>query len=61
MGIERSTFLIDPQGKIAQIYPKVKVKEHVADVLTAVLGEDSIRSGPPAMPRNSKVKSRDAK
>ena len=28
MGIVRSTFLINPQGIIAKVYPKVKVKEH---------------------------------
>lgn len=33
MGIERSTFIINPQGKIAKIYPKVKVKGHAEDVL----------------------------
>ena len=39
MGIERTTFIIDRTGRIAQIYPKVKVEGHVADVL-AFLGED---------------------
>jgi len=33
LGIVRSTFLIDPSGKIAKIYPKVKVKEHAAELL----------------------------
>jgi peroxiredoxin Q/BCP len=33
MGIERTTFVIDRTGRIAQIYPKVKVEGHVADVL----------------------------
>ena len=32
MGINRSTFLIDPQGKIAKVYPKVKVKKHHQEV-----------------------------
>ncbi|MCD8497509.1 MAG: thioredoxin-dependent thiol peroxidase [Alphaproteobacteria bacterium] len=32
MGIERSTFLIDEQGKIAAIWRKVKVPGHVDDV-----------------------------
>ena len=32
-GVERSTFLIDPDGKIAYIWRKVKVKGHVEDVL----------------------------
>ncbi len=29
MGIERSTFVIDEQGKIAEVYRKVRVKNHV--------------------------------
>jgi peroxiredoxin Q/BCP len=32
MGIERTTFVIDPKGKVAKIYPKVKVKDHAQDV-----------------------------
>lgn len=35
MGIERSTFLINKNGKIARIWRKVKVKEHAAEVLAA--------------------------
>ena len=33
MGIVRSTYIIDPEGKIAKVYPKVKVKEHADEVL----------------------------
>lgn len=33
MGIERSTFLIRPDGKIQEIWRKVKVKEHARTVL----------------------------
>ncbi|WP_139492265.1 thioredoxin-dependent thiol peroxidase [Brevibacillus dissolubilis] len=33
MGIERSTFIIDQEGKIAHAWPKVKVKGHVQEVL----------------------------
>ena len=36
MGIERATFLIGPDGKIAQVWPKVKVPGHVDAVLEAV-------------------------
>ena len=36
MGIERSTFLIDANGKIARVWRKVKVASHAADVLEAV-------------------------
>ena len=33
MGITRATFIINPDGLIAKVYPKVKVKEHVAEIL----------------------------
>ncbi len=32
MGIQRATFLIDKSGKIAAVWPKVKVEGHVAEV-----------------------------
>lgn len=35
MGITRATFLIDAQGKIARIWPKVKVTGHAEEVLKA--------------------------
>ncbi|MBL8538532.1 MAG: thioredoxin-dependent thiol peroxidase [Hyphomonadaceae bacterium] len=35
MGIERSTFLIDEEGKLARIWRKVSVRGHVDDVLAA--------------------------
>ena len=36
MGVERSTFLIDPQGVLRHEWRKVKVKDHAAAVLAAV-------------------------
>jgi len=36
MGVERTTFLIDENGKINQIWRKVKVPGHVESVLEAV-------------------------
>ncbi len=33
LGIERTTFIVDRTGRIAQIYPKVKVEGHVKEVL----------------------------
>ncbi|WP_170472678.1 peroxiredoxin [Ruegeria arenilitoris] len=36
MGIERSTFLIDADGRIARLWRKVKVPGHVEEVLEAV-------------------------
>jgi thioredoxin-dependent peroxiredoxin len=36
MGLIRTTVLIDPQGKIRKIFPKVRVKGHVDKVLAAL-------------------------
>ncbi len=36
MGIQRSTFLIDPKGKIVHVWPKVSVTGHAEDVLEAL-------------------------
>jgi peroxiredoxin Q/BCP len=33
MGIVRSTFIIDKKGVVRKIFQKVKVKEHVGEVL----------------------------
>jgi thioredoxin-dependent peroxiredoxin len=38
MGIERSTFLIDAKGKIAQAWRKVSVTDHAKEVMTAAKG-----------------------
>ena len=35
MGMERTTYLVDVEGRIARIWRKVKVKGHVAEVLKA--------------------------
>ena len=36
MGIERTTFVVDPQGKIASVFPKVKVAGHAEAVLESI-------------------------
>ena len=36
MGIVRTTFIIDKNGTIQKIFPKVKVKTHIEDVLSAL-------------------------
>jgi len=36
MGIERATFLIDGNGRIARVWRKVKIPGHVGEVLAAV-------------------------
>jgi len=38
MGAERSTFVIDPAGRLSAIFRKVKPEEHV-DLLTKALAE----------------------
>jgi thioredoxin-dependent peroxiredoxin len=35
MGINRITYLIRPDGRVAQVWPKVKVDGHAAEVLAA--------------------------
>jgi peroxiredoxin Q/BCP len=36
MGVERTTFLVGADGRIAHIFPKVKVEGHAAEVLAAL-------------------------
>jgi peroxiredoxin Q/BCP len=38
MGIERTTFVIDENGRIARVFPKVKVQGHADEVLATVQG-----------------------
>ncbi len=35
IGVERVTYLIDGEGKIAKVWPKVKVDGHADEVLEA--------------------------
>ncbi len=43
MGIERSTFLIDEKGVLIREWRKVKVKDHVEEVLAAVRESQATR------------------
>jgi len=36
MGVERTTFIIGPDGIIRKIFPKVKVEGHIAEVLDSL-------------------------
>ncbi len=38
MGIERSTFVIGPDGRIEQVLAKVKAREHTGQLLAALAG-----------------------
>ena len=39
MGIIRSTFVIDEQGKIVKVFPKVRTKSHSQEVLAILTGQ----------------------
>jgi len=36
MGVERTTFLIDPEGRVAHVFPKVKAEGHAEEVLAVL-------------------------
>jgi peroxiredoxin Q/BCP len=36
MGIERTTFVVDGDGRIKKVFPKVKVEGHAAEVLAVL-------------------------
>ena len=36
MGVERTTYIIDPEGKIKKIFRKVKVQGHNEEVMEAL-------------------------
>jgi peroxiredoxin Q/BCP len=42
LGIERSTFLIDPKGIIRHVWRNVKVKGHVAEVFATLLSAEAL-------------------
>ena len=46
MGIQRATFLVDPEGRIAHVWPKVKALGHAADVLATLDAIRAQRVGP---------------
>ncbi len=52
-GVTRATFLIDPEGKVARVWPKVKVQGHVQEILQSVKGgtgaEDAATTGSAAL------------
>jgi peroxiredoxin Q/BCP len=44
-GVQRATFLVDPDGRIARVWPKVKPEGH-ADQILAALDEEQARAEP---------------
>jgi peroxiredoxin Q/BCP len=51
-GTARTTFLVDPEGRIARVWPKVKAEGHAAEVLSALDAEQAARAGPTAPSRS---------
>lgn len=43
-GIERTTFVIDEEGRLAAIFPKVRVDGHVDEVLAAIRSCSVVKS-----------------
>lgn len=44
-GVARTTVIIDEQGKVAKVFPNVKVQGHSAEVLAALRGTSSSSAG----------------
>jgi thioredoxin-dependent peroxiredoxin len=44
-GIQRATFLIDPQGTVRRVWPKVKPQGHAAEVIEALAEEQATPDG----------------
>ena len=36
MGIVRTTYILDPEGRVKHLFPKVKVDGHIGEVLAAL-------------------------
>jgi peroxiredoxin Q/BCP len=59
MGMIRSTFLIDPEGKIAHVWPKVKVDGHseaVRDAIAAAARGEMPATAPKPKPKKTAAK-----
>jgi peroxiredoxin Q/BCP len=48
LGVTRATFLIDTEGKVARVWPKVKVDGHVDEILESLSGGASAETPPQA-------------
>ena len=45
MGVARTTFLVDPDGRIARTWPKVKPEGHAAEVIAALEAAQTATAG----------------
>ena len=49
MGVARRTFLVDPAGRVAQAWPKLKPEGHAAEVIAALdAAQAAVAAGGPA-------------
>jgi peroxiredoxin Q/BCP len=48
MGVARTTFLVDPEGRIAHTWPKVKPEGHAAEVIAALDAAQAAGVGAPS-------------
>jgi peroxiredoxin Q/BCP len=56
IGLTRATFLIDAKGNVKHVWPKVKVDGHVAQVLSALMGNAPAAAGDTKAPVKQAVK-----
>ena len=54
MGVERSTFLIDPTGTLSHVWRKVKPDGHAAEVASALAADTGVSTPPAPKKRASK-------
>jgi peroxiredoxin Q/BCP len=45
-GVQRATFLVDPEGRLAHVWPKVRPEGHAAQVISAIEEEQQARTAP---------------
>ncbi len=43
MGVDRATFIVDPEGKLAKVFPKVSPAGHALEILTTLKGLKAAR------------------
>ncbi|HYO71859.1 MAG TPA: thioredoxin-dependent thiol peroxidase [Archangium sp.] len=53
MGVTRATFLIDTEGKVARVWPKVKVDGHVQEILQSLKGGAKPEAGEKALAKKA--------
>ncbi|WPB78501.1 thioredoxin-dependent thiol peroxidase [Archangium violaceum] len=60
LGVTRATFLIDTEGNVARVWPKVKVDGHVKEILQSLKGGGSEKTEAPEKAPAKKAASKSA-